>query len=336
MLEQWINEQALPRGIGLDCVHAPALKALDEDGHVVPLPVGFQVLTASGSVLASGQVQSGSSFSVELPGSGYYKVHARVEGESKGGKKASAEERFAVFCLLPQTSELVPQVRRVFIPGAATVADGGAVSARIGTNEGTAYAQVMVYGSGEQLLEYKELVVVDGRLEDVSFAYRKAWPDAVRLQVFYFLGGASVSYDQAYRREKSRYTLPLQFTRFHDKAYPGTQYTFALTTAPDAEVLVAAWDKSLDAVSENDWPQVSVYDSGVPEIWITPVCGVVGEEHRFRRACRQQGGCRGGLRQGGQDGRGRGRCRCSRAHRLCQRAHLPAASASFCGRDAEL
>ena len=266
------------------------LKALDEDGHVVPLPVGFQVLTASGSVLASGQVQSGSSFSVELPGSGYYKVHARVEGESKGGKKASAEERFAVFCLLPQTSELVPQVRRVFIPGAATVADGGALSARIGTNEGTAYAQVMVYGSGEQLLEYKELVVVDGRLEDVSFAYRKAWPDAVRLQVFYFLGGASVSYDREYRREKSRYTLPLQFTRFHDKAYPGTQYTFALTTAPDAEVLVAAWDKSLDAVAENDWPQVSVYDSGVPEIWITPVCGVVGEEHRFRPILMRAGG----------------------------------------------
>ena len=266
------------------------LKALDEEGNVVPLPVSFQVVTADDAVLASGQVQSGSSFSVELPGSGYYRVHARVEGESKGGKKASAEERFAVFCLLPQTSELVPQVRRVFIPGAATVADGGAVSARIGTNEGTAYAQVMVYGSGEQLLEYKEFVVADGRLEDVSFAYRKAWPDAVRLQVFYFLDGASVSYDQAYRREKSRYTLPLQFTRFHDKAYPGTQYTFALTTAPDAEVLVAAWDKSLDAVAENDWPQVSVYDSGVPEIWITPVCGVVGEEHRFRPILMRTGG----------------------------------------------
>ena len=284
------EERYIPSFTILHKTLSMTLKALDEDGHVAPLPVGFQVLTASGSVLASGQVQSGSSFSVELPGTGYYKVHARVEGESKGGKKASAEERSAVFCLLPQTSELVPQVRRVFIPGAATVADGGAVSARIGTNEGTAYAQVMVYGSGEQLLEYKELVVVDGRLEDVSFAYRKAWPDAVRLQVFYFLGGASVSYDREYRREKSRYTLPLQFTRFHDKAYPGTQYTFALTTAPDAEVLVAAWDKSLDAVAENDWPQVSVYDSGVPEIWITPVCGVVGEEHRFRPILMRAGG----------------------------------------------
>ena len=266
------------------------LKALDEDGNVVPLPVSFQVVTADGAAFASGQVQSGSSFSVELPGSGYYKVHARVEGESKGGKKVSAEERFAVFCLLPQSDKLVPQARRVFIPGAATVADGGAVSARIGTNEGTAYAQVMVYGDGEQLLDYKAVVVADGRLQDVSFAYGKAWPDAVRLQVFYFLGGASVSYDREYRREKSRYTLPLQFTRFHDKAYPGTQYTFALTTAPDAEVLVAAWDKSLDAVAENDWPQVSVYDSGVPEIWITPVCGVVGEEHRFRPILMRAGG----------------------------------------------
>ena len=284
------EERYIPSFTILHKTLSMTLKALDEDGHVVPLPVGFQVLTASGSVLASGQVQSGSSFSVELPGSGYYKVHARVEGESKGGKKASAEERFAVFCLLPQTSELVPQVRRVFIPGAATVADGGAVSARIGTNEGTAYAQVMVYGDGEQLLDYKSVVVADGHLEEVSFAYGKAWPDAVRLQVFYFLGGASVSYDQAYRREKSRYTLPLQFTRFHDKAYPGTQYTFALTTAPDAEVLVAAWDKSLDAVAENDWPQVSAFDYGVPEIWITPVCGVVGEEHRFRPILMRAGG----------------------------------------------
>ena len=284
------EERYIPSFTILHKTLSMTLKALDEDGHVVPLPVGFQVLTASGSVLASGQVQSGSSFSVELPGSGYYKVHARVEGESKGGKKASAEERFAVFCLLPQTSELVPQVRRVFIPGAATVADGGAVSARIGTNEGTAYAQVMVYGDGEQLLDYKSVVVADGHLEEVSFAYGKAWPDAVRLQVFYFLGGASVSYDQEYRREKSRYTLPLQFTRFHDKAYPGTQYTFALTTAPDAEVLVAAWDKSLDAVAENDWPQVSAFDYGVPEIWITPVCGVVGEEHRFRPILMRAGG----------------------------------------------
>ena len=266
------------------------LKALDEDGNVVPLPVGFQVFTADGSTLASGQVQSGNSFSVELPGSGYYKVHARVEGESKSGKKVENEEDFAVFCILPESQVLMPQARRVFIPGPTTVAEGGAVRARIGTTEGTVYAQVMVYGNGEQLLESKEVVVADGSLENLSFAYKKNWPDVVRLQVFYFLHGASVSYDREYRREKNRYTMPLEFTRFQDKAYPGTRYTFALKTAADAEVLVAAWDKSLDAVAENEWPEVSIYDDGVPQIWITPVCGVVGEAYRHRPIMMRTGG----------------------------------------------
>jgi len=266
------------------------LKAMDEDGNVVPLPVGFQVFSADGSTLASGQVQSGNSFSVELPGSGYYKVHARVEGESKSGKKVDCEEDFAVFCILPESKELMPQARRVFIPGPKTVAEGGSVRARIGTTEGTVYAQVMVYGMGEQLLESKEVVVADGSLENLAFAYKKNWPDVVRLQVFYFLHGASVSYDREYRREKNRYTMPLEFTRFQDKAYPGTRYTFALKTTPDAEVLVAAWDKSLDAVAENEWPEVSTYDYGLPQIWITPVCGVVGEAYRPRPIMMRAGG----------------------------------------------
>lgn len=259
------------------------LQARDENGNEVPLPVRFQVLSADGGTLATGQVQSGNSFSVELPGSGCYKVHTQVEGESKSGAKAFKESTFAVFCILPETQELVPQVRRVFIPGPSTVEEGGSVKARIGTGEGSAHALVLLYGPGEQLIDNKSLTVRDGSLEDLVFPYRKSWPDVVHLQVFYFLHGSSVSYDWEYRREKDRYTLPLQFTRFEDKAYPGTRYSFTLKTAPDAEVLAAAWDKSLDAIARNDWPQVSTRDYGVPEIYITPACGMVGEgwqQHR--------------------------------------------------------
>ena len=259
------------------------LQARDENGNEVPLPVRFQVLSADGGTLATGQVQSGNNFSVELPGSGCYKVHTQVEGESKSGAKAFKESTFAVFCILPETQELVPQVRRVFIPGPSTVEEGGSVKARIGTGEGSAHALVLLYGPGEQLIENKSLTVRDGSLEDLVFPYRKSWPDVVHLQVFYFLHGSSVSYDWEYRREKDRYTLPLQFTRFEDKAYPGTRYSFTLKTAPDAEVLAAAWDKSLDAIARNDWPQVSTRDYGVPEIYITPACGMVGEgwqQHR--------------------------------------------------------
>ena len=139
---------------------------------------------------------------------------------------------------------------RLFVAGPLRIAASGAVTGRIGSGEGDAYVVASLYGNARELLHTERFTVPAGSVKDLSFPYKETYPDAVRLQLFYFIHGKSVSYEREYRREKDRYTLPLSFTRFRDAAFPGARYTFSLTTAPGAEVLAAAWDKSLEKFNE--------------------------------------------------------------------------------------
>ena len=112
-------------------------------------------------------------------------------------------------------------------------------------------------------------------ISDFSAYYKASFPDAVRLQVFWFKDGKAHSFSREYRREKTRYSLPLAFTRFTDSAYPGTEYTFTLKTAAGVEALAAVWDKSIDAVASNYWPLVSPGEDGVPEVLVSSMNGTV-------------------------------------------------------------
>ena len=252
------------------------LEACDGQGNTVPLPVKYKILKADDSVLTSGETPSGGQVQLQLPGAGYYRVLTEVSARRKDGSELKAEKEMLLFCIPPESRSLMPQAARVFIPGPLTVAADGSIQARVGTSEGTAYAVVLLYGKDGEVLETKKLKVADGTLENLSFPYKASYPDAVRLQVFYFLNGRSVCYDKQYRREKDRYTLPLQFTRFQDKAYPGVEYSFTLKTAPDTEVLVAAWDKSLDAIGGNYWSRASTWDYSVDRVYVSEACGSVG------------------------------------------------------------
>ena len=139
-----------------------------------------------------------------------------------------------------------------------------------------AYAVITLYGNDKEVLLSRQILVKAGRVEDIALEYKASYPDAVRLQVFYFLDGEAIEYDRQYRRAVTRVTLPLSCSRFQDKAYPGAQCSFRFQTDPGAEVLVAAWDKSLDAISANPWPLVSMADYSVPAVPVRSACGVVG------------------------------------------------------------
>ena len=258
------------------------LQARDGGGNAVPLPVRYELTTPDGKVvLQGGEVASAQAFSLELPGDGLYVVKASVSAQKPDGETVSAESKVFVLCVLPGSRALCAGTARVFLPGPLEVAAGGEVSARIGTSEGDAWTLMTLYGEGRQVLESRAVHVTDGTLEEIRFAYKKAYPEAVRLHVFYFIHGKSVSYEREFRREKDKYTLPLQFTRFTDKAYPGSQYSFTVKTAPGTEVLVAAWDKSMDAIDTNDWPLVSLRDFSVESVSVSSVCGRVGGDDRI-------------------------------------------------------
>ena len=239
------------------------LQARDDGGNAVPLEVSW----ALGDV-AKGTAASGESFEVSLSGvpAGVYTLKTSV---SERG--ASGESEMKILVLRPSDKSVPEGVKRVFLPGPETV--DGAMTARFGSGEGTAYAQVALFGDKKTVLLDKSYSAKE--MTDLKLDYKKDYPDAVRMQIFWFSQGESVSYDRQFRRSKSKFVLPLNFTRFTDAAYPGTEYTFTLKTAEGVEALAAVWDKSIDAIASNWWNTVSLVDFSVPSVYVNSSCGYV-------------------------------------------------------------
>lgn len=250
-------------------------QALDAAGGKVPLAVSFQLLK-DGKTLAEGRGASGETVTVNALRSGLYTLKATVSAPRADGKEIKGEQESRILVLTPGEPSLTDAgVRRVFLAGPTSV--DSRIEAVLGSVEADAYALVTVYGKDRKVLENRQVPVQKGQLAALDFDYKEAWPDAVRLQVFYFIKGEAVTFQRQYRRARTHLNLPLEITRFADKAIPGTRCTVTLKTEPGVEALAAAWDKSLDAVARNVWPEVTLRDVSVENVFVSASCGAVTE-----------------------------------------------------------
>jgi len=253
------------------------LCAMNDGGHNAPLPLRYELTTPDGKVvLGGGETLSEKPLSLELPGDGTYLLNVSVSAEKKDGTRVTTDKTLRIICIQPGNRTLTTDAKRVFIAGDLK---GKEIMAHIGSAEGDAWAIVTLYGENRQVLVNQAVRVKDGTLEDIRLPYKNTYPDAVRLQVFYFIHGTAVEYEREYRRESDKYTLPLQFSRFVNKAYPGAKYSFTVKTAPGTEVLVAAWDKSMDAVMANGWQLVNARDFSLERVRVSSSCGHVGSDY---------------------------------------------------------
>ena len=252
------------------------LEVYDGSGYKSQVPVTYQLYSWKDALLAQGTIPSGETLSLSLPGSGVYKLHTQAEVRMKDGTPVKGESKEEILCLLPGEEKLPEGALKVFLPMETTVPAGGSIAACLGHSQGKIYAQVALYGENRQLLESRPMIVEKGQLGRMGLPYLDSYPDAVRLEVFYFFDGGVTHERREFRRQKAQHTLPLSFSRFQDKAFPGTLYSFKVKTEPGAEALVAAWDKSLDAVAKNDWRMVSTQDVSVPFVSTSSICGTAG------------------------------------------------------------
>lgn len=260
------------------------LRARDAQGRAVPLPLTYSLSRAQDpEPVHSGSVLSGDPLELSLEGlpAGLYTLTATTSVK-RGDKILSAREDCEILLLRPAEKTLPEGVLRLFAGGPQTIGEGERIAARLSSARADAYTVLTLFGNDREVLLSRQVILKAGRVEDIGLEYKASYPDAVRLQVFYFLDGEAVSYDRQYRRAVTRVDLPLTCDRFQDKAYPATKYSFSFRTDPAAEVLVAAWDKSLDAVATNDWPLVSLADYSVPGVTVHPVCGVVGGNYPYQ------------------------------------------------------
>ena len=257
------------------------LEAEDARGNQVPVPVDYALTDESAQTVRKGTVDSGTDVELDLTGlpSGLYFLSAHVKQATRDGKSFMEDSKqCAVLVSRPGDKALTPRVANLFISGPTTITSQP-ISVRMGSTAGPAWVVATLFGEDRKVLDTKLFTFAPGVPGEIEFHYAETYPDAVRLQVFYFMNGDEYSFERQYRREKTKLFLPLRFTRFQSEAYPGTEYSFALQTNSGVEALAAAWDKSLDAIAANNWRTVSTMSYSVPSVSVYSVCGhVTGEE----------------------------------------------------------
>ena len=255
----------------------------NSDGVKIDVPVTWTLYAEDSTVVRTGKAASGEVVAIDLTGvaDGLFSLHAKASE-----RDAKDEEDIKILKLSPEGTVLDAPVRRVFVTGPEDVPMGGKIRLTMGTADGAEYAIVTLFGKDQQVLETRKVNLQgvrgkEGSLVTIELDYKADYPDAVRLQVFYFKRGDAITFDKEYSRTRTRLALPLKFDRFTDNALPGTKYTFTLKTDPGVEALAAVFDKSIDAIAPNYWNVVTLRNFSVPYVSVDTVCGRVNGDQPY-------------------------------------------------------
>ena len=248
-------------------------------GDKVAVPLEYVLADETGRDIFSGRAASGDTvpFDLSACSSGLYVLKATALAD----RLDPAEETTKILLVRPGDTVLDAPVSRLFISGPSDLPTGGKIRVQMGTADGEQWAVATLLGRRGEILSARKLHWEgergkEGSLKTFEWEYPAGYPEAVRLQIFYFKHGEAVTYDREYRRVRTQLDLPLAFSSFTDRTRPGTEYTFTLKTLPDVEAVAAVYDKSLDAFGTNEWPTVSLRQFSPAYVPLRSVCGSVG------------------------------------------------------------
>ena len=164
---------------------------------------------------------------------------------SASGKEFSDTGEMNILLLRPGDSTVDAPVSEVIAAGNPEIEAGENMELCIGNADGAPlWAFADLFGEngrrlGGQAVALDGLRSGTGSLSRLSFEYRAEYPDAVRLQVFFFRGGKMTSFSQEYRRKTISRDLPVEWTSFEDRTGPASVTRVSLRTSPRTEVLTS-------------------------------------------------------------------------------------------------
>ena len=233
--------------------------AKNNNGEVIPdLPLTYTLYDISQKdtvTVCTGSAKSGEELSLPLPAkNALYAL--RLTSVQKNGLDKTVEANKTCQILHLGSGVLPERLAYVFArPGKQ---DSGHIRFAIGACDGVQWTSVSVFDARLGRL-YNDVVRSEIReLKWVDIPVLAAWPEEVAVSL---LAMKNASYEQFgfdLTLPRPEEQLPLTLTRFVDSSLPGAEYSFTLQTSPDAEVLVAAWDKALDAIQSNPWRAISL------------------------------------------------------------------------------
>ena len=241
----------------------------------ISMPLNYRLQDADGKIVREGTAEGTLELDLSDCPDGLYFLH----GNAGAGKSVAQ----AVLPVLKMTSVLDAPVRSVFLPGETSVDGGGRIRARLGGGDGPIWAAATLAAPDGGILESR-LVHLDGTgsVTNLDFDYKETYPDAVRLEVFYFRDAGQFTHEAVYHRVRHTLDLPLSFSRFMDSTIPGAPVTLSIQTEPGAEAAVAVFDRSLDAMAPNVWGKVQPLQPQLHKTWSRSAAGkVTGERMRL-------------------------------------------------------
>lgn len=237
----------------------------------VLMPVTYWLVDSEGNTLREGTSEEALELDLSDCPDGLYFLQATVRAG-----KANARVDLPI---LKVTSGLNAPVRSVFLSGETEIEYGQRIKARLGAGAGPLWAVTTLYAPDGSVLE-SSMVHLDGvkSLKNLDFIYKGTYPDAVRLEVFYFRDAEQVVHEAVYHRVRHAMDLPLTFSRFQDRTRPSAPYTLSLQTEPNVEMSVAVFDKSLDAMAPSVWSRVNLLPPTFREAWSRTAAGKITGE----------------------------------------------------------
>ena len=239
----------------------------------VKLPVVYKLLDLDGKTVREGKADEMLELDLSDCPDGLYFLQGTVET----GKYLAVSG----LTVLKMTSGLDAPVRSVFLPGETEIEYGDRILARLGAGNGPLWAVATLFAPDGSVLESR-LVHLDGdgTMMDLPFIYKGTYPDAVRLEVFYFRDAEQVFHEAVYHRVRHEMDLPLSFSRFEDRTMPGAPITLTLQTGPGVEAALSVFDKSLDAMKPNRWEAVELLSPTFRIAWSRSLAGYISGEMR--------------------------------------------------------
>ena len=250
--------------------------SVKSENEPVKLPVTYRLLNAAGKMLREGTSDETLELDLSDCPDGVYFLQGTV-------LTGSAHARVDL-PVLKTTSGQIGAVRSAFLPGETEIEYGERIQARLGAGDGPLWAVATLFAPDGAVLESRLVHLAGDRsLSDLGLTYKGAYPDAVRLEVFYFRDSEQVTHEAVYHRVRHSMDLPLSFSRFEDRTRPGAPCTLSLQTEPGVEAAVAVFDKSLDAMGPNVWRRVDPLQPTFRETWSRSMAGKVSGERMQHR-----------------------------------------------------
>lgn len=227
--------------------------------------------------------------------SGLYRIEVISAGDEWREKWfLRPDQQFCLLRLKPGETVLDMPLSLLVMADGETIAEDGTFDVTIGGCCGPRWWAVTLYGPDRAVYAVHN-VKIDGRrgakssLRTISFKCLEEMPALLSVNLFSFKDYSCSQYDYTFRRETNQDVLPLKMEPLRGPLRPRSEYTVTLRTEPGAEVAVAIFDKSLDAIRPNKWhalraalPSVDYLYSSTSAGFVTGIGGEPDDGFRYR------------------------------------------------------